>query len=711
MQPNKRSIHEFIYRTDGYFKIPDFQRPYTWDAYQTDMFIDDLEKSSSSQHYHYFGTIVLIKESDHSVIIDGQQRLTTTLLFIIAAYHVLTNYPNKSNIYTSTQIKDQFLLNTYTSNTNDKNRITLRTVTTDNKVLDKIFNKDNLNLNEQANKLFKAYSRFYTYLNSKNNIDYLLEALKKFEIVEIKLDSNDDNPQVIFENINSTGEPLSAGDKIRNWALMLNNKDSREIVYYDYWSKIESKLTRVEQGKQIDYITDFFRTYLMCKNSKFISDAYTYNSFKEILVQNVKPDNLYSIRHFYDDVMKFLGPYIFVRFLEYNDKLDIFKKQIASLKFLQTEIINTFLINILVDYIDNKLTQSEVEKSFELIETFLVRRILFGVKNEGLNVRFPDLHNIIRSKQVDNYSKTYDDCLACWMIEGRGRTIYLPTDTDIYNTIRTFNFYSIKTYQQKFILAKICDISKESNLLTNIFDQKIDLTIEHIMPQKLTKAWQIELGSNWESIYNRWLHTISNLTLTAYNSKYSNLSFKEKKNIENGFISSPLLINKYISTFDTWNEDTLEERSQWLMDKISTIWKYPTTSINLDFNTSHHEVFSPYEWQVETFKRPVSLIINDINYEVDSWTELYIKIIEFIYNNFKSEFDKLIDNQELYGIANRPLITLNKDIPNQVYKLSEEVYIERQLGVPSIIQNIIKISEFVGYNEKNCPIKFTVEDI
>jgi uncharacterized protein with ParB-like and HNH nuclease domain len=709
MTPNKRTIHEFIFRTDGFFKIPDFQRPYTWDVYQTETFLSDLEKVSKNKNFHYFGTIVLIKENDHSIIIDGQQRLTTNLLFIVAAYHTLLKYPEKSEIFTAERIKDQYLLNTYSSNTQNRNRITLRTVTTDNRVLEKIFNGEDLELSDKANKLYKAFLRFLLYLEKKDNIDYLIEALKKLEIVEITLDNNDDNPQLIFENINSTGEPLSAGDKIRNWALMLNNEMARNIVYNDYWKKIESKLTRVEKGKQVDYISDFFRTYLMCKNNEFISDAETYPSFKRI-VKQIDDENINSIREFYDDVVRYLHPYLFIKFMESNATLDDFKERIFSLKFLQTDTINTFVINIFVDYSANLLTKEEVEKSIYLLETFLARRIISGLKTEGLNMRFPDLHKTIKLKIEDNPTKSYDDCLACWMIETRGRTVYLPTDADISNSIKTLNFYNSKTYQQQFILSKICDQSKESILLHNIFDKKINLTIEHVMPQKITPKWQVELGANWELLHNKWLHTLSNLTLTAYNSKYSNLPFNEKKNIENGFISSPLLINKYIASFEKWNENSLIQRSEWLLSNIANIWKYPTTTIQINKNNLNDDIYSPYDWEVEPFKRPSSVLIDNNTFDIDKWIELYTKVLEFIFENFTDEFNNLIDNSSLYGIAGRPMITMDKEIPNNSDELTEGIFYEKNLGVPAIMRNIIKICEFVGYNEENCPVYFTIRN-
>jgi len=504
MQPNKRTIQEFIFRTDGYFQIPDFQRPYTWANYQIDTFLSDLEKVAKNKRTHYFGTIVFIRENDHSVIIDGQQRLTTSLLLLNASYHVIKNTPSKSINYTAERIKDQYLINTYNSNAQNREKITLRTVTTDNTVLEKIFNGEELDNNEKANKLYKAYTRFKIFLETKNNIDNYIDALKKFEIVEIILDNNDDNPQLIFENINSTGEPLSAGDKIRNWALMLNNEMARNIVYKDYWKKIENKLTRVENGRQIDYISDFFRHYLMCKNNEFVSDADTYPDFKEML-KTINDEDIESIRTFYDDVMKYLSPYLCIKFLEINPKFEVFEEQIFSLKFLQTETINTFVINIFVDFIDNKLTQDEVANSLYLVETFLTRRIICGSDSANLNKTFPNLHKAIVEKQIGNSGKTYNDCLAAWMLEKTARTVSLPTDADINNSIKVLNFYGNKNYQQQFVLAKICDQSRESTLLYNIYDKQIKLTVEHIMPQTLTTKWQFDLGNNWELVHNKWV--------------------------------------------------------------------------------------------------------------------------------------------------------------------------------------------------------------
>jgi len=710
MYPSKRSIYEFISRTDGYFQIPDFQRPYTWDARQIQTFWDDLKKVAERNNTHYFGTIVLIREDGHSVIIDGQQRLTTSLLLINAAYHILKKTPAKSldNIYTDKFLKDTFLVNTRSSDIRNREKITLRTVTTDNNVLEKIFIGKELDSNEQANKLYKAYMLFKKFLDAQDNINNYIEALHKFEIVEITLDDKDDNPQSIFESINSLGEPLSPGDKIRNWALMLKNKEARRIVYGDYWKNIENNLTRVEKDQQVDYISDFFRTYLMCKNNKFISEEATHPEFKKLL-KDIDDNNIESIKEFYNDVQKYLLAYLSIKFMKINPQLEMFREQIFSLKFLKAEIINTAIINIFVDFIDNKLTTEEVTNSLYLVETFLARRLIGGFKAEGLNTRFPELHKAIRAKQEKYSDKTYDDCLSAWMLETRGRTSSLPTDADITISIKTLNFYGNKTYQQQYVLAKICDhLSKESTLLHSIYDKQIRLSVEHIMPRKIGPKWRSDLGSDWENVHDKWLHTLANLTLTAYNQTYSNHSFAQKKTMEHGFAKSPLPLNKYIAEFDLWNEESLKDRARWLSRQIAKIWKYPKTTFPSSNNDGDCEYYSPYNWEIKSGEKPATVSIDSDEFEVNSWVDLYTKVLSFIQENFYDKFVDLIDNKDLFGIKDKPLITMNKDILSTVGELGHETFIERNIGVHQIMRNIIKICEYVEYDEDNCPVSFTL---
>lgn len=262
------NINAFLFTPNKYFEIPDFQRPYSWEESNIHSFLDDIEKARTSKRNHYFGSIVYIVNGKESTIIDGQQRATTVLLMITAIYHIINNNPGKSST-PAEQIKENFLINRYGD---EENRIKLRTVTVDDQIFKKIFDQKVENANDKESKLYRACKIFSEYFREKTNRDDYIDILEKFEIVDICLESSDDNPQKIFESINSTGKPLSDGDKIRNFALMLNSKEARKFVFNDYWKKIEQQLSDINQ----DYISDFFKHYLT-----------------SILRQEVKVDRVY----------------------------------------------------------------------------------------------------------------------------------------------------------------------------------------------------------------------------------------------------------------------------------------------------------------------------------------------------------------------------------------------------------------------------------
>ena len=256
MKVSHDNIETFVYTPGKYFVIPDFQRPYSWENENINSFLEDLEYAIDGKKTHFFGSIVFINDGENKMIIDGQQRVTTVLIMLTALYHIIKTNPKRS-LRPANQIKDQYLYNDKSYH-KENNRIKLRTVSTDNKIFESIFEQNIISEKQKASRLYQAYRLFINFFENKDNLDKYLEALSMFEIVIIALDSSDDNPQKIFESINSTGKPLSDGDKIRNFALMLNNHEAREFVLKSYWTFIETKLTKGNQ----DFISDFFKYYL-----------------------------------------------------------------------------------------------------------------------------------------------------------------------------------------------------------------------------------------------------------------------------------------------------------------------------------------------------------------------------------------------------------------------------------------------------------------
>ncbi len=243
------NMKEFLYTPGMFFEIPEFQRPYSWQTTNVDEFLSDLEECITKSKNHYFGTVVQVKDTDSIYsrsIIDGQQRVTTSLLMISVIYHMARDDSSliTNPETTADKIEYQYLINKDL----DNKRVKLRTVTSDDEILQRIFNakgkESELELKDRQSNVYKVYAKFRDYFSKKQGgLDKYIDGLGHFEIAVLTLDSNDDNPQRVFESINSTGKPLSDGDKIRNFALMLNNKKLRDHVYSEYWRPIERTLT------------------------------------------------------------------------------------------------------------------------------------------------------------------------------------------------------------------------------------------------------------------------------------------------------------------------------------------------------------------------------------------------------------------------------------------------------------------------------------
>ena len=565
------NINTFLYTPGKYFVIPDFQRPYSWDKANITAFIEDLESVMVGSKNHYFGSIVYINEGNNSTIIDGQQRATTVLLMLTALYHIITDKPSSST-RPAQEIKEKYLYNRQ-SYYEEPNRIKLRTVTTDNAIFEQIFERGDFTTNSKDSKLYQAYDQFYQYFKDKDNLQRYVDILEKFEVVIISLHTSDDNPQKIFESINSTGKPLTDGDKIRNFALMLNNDNARNIVLKKYWEKIETRLTDINK----DFISDFFKCYLTSKLQKEVKIEQVYPEFKKLFYSSIgdAQDDVKKLEEFYGQVLSYLNHYVFLKFN--SDDLNVYKvvtNKGFRLNYLKIETPYPFLMRVLDEYRQGNLDNKELLQIFEIVECYLTRRIVCNIPTTGVNNLFATIHKDIESYLSEYPEEKYSDLLGYILINKSGG-LRMPKESEIKSAIKNNPMYSQRNYYINFVLSSIDDQSKESTLLRQSASGDIQLTIEHIMPQTLNKAWIQALGENYEQIYQQYLHTLPNLTLTGYNSKYSNNDFLSKKTIENGFNDSPLLINQEIKKSEKWDESSLEKRESWWLDQIEKIWPLP----------------------------------------------------------------------------------------------------------------------------------------
>lgn len=641
MDVSRSDIKEFLYTPGRFFKIPDFQRPYSWDKENILNFLEDLEQVIKTGKKHFFGSIVYINEGyDNSTIIDGQQRATTALLMLTAIYHILLDSPESGNIHAE-EIRENYLFNSK-DYYKEKNRIKLRTVTTDNIIFKQIFERKDLEPSSKGSKIYQAYEIFCDYFKGKNDLEKYVNNLSNFEIVKIILEASDDNPQKVFESINSTGKPLTDGDKIRNFALMLNNNEAREIVLNKYWKKIETKLTDINK----DYISDFFKNLLTSKLQREVKIDQVYPEFKKLFYLNIDDhqDDITKLESFYGNVVNQLDYYCFIKFNQDEDNdYKVVANKSFRLNYLKIETPFPFLMRVLDEYKHHKIDDQTLLKIFTILENYLARRIVCNMTTTGLNKFFATLHREIMNYMSDYPKVNYADIFS-YILVNRSGDFRIPKDTEIKSAVENNPFYTQKNIYVKYILSSVDDRSNESKLLKQMSEGEIPLTIEHIMPQTLNSEWKKELGSEYEQIHQQYLHTLPNLTLTGYNSKYSNNSFPTKKNLEFGFNDSPLIINQYLKKIDIWDLNAIQKRTRWWLEQINKIWPTPTTSFAP--NIEETEIIFTESDLIGAKIKSIKIFGEAI--DCNNWIAAYELILKKLFEQDPSLYDFIISDDFLH---------------------------------------------------------------
>ena len=561
MKGTAAHLLEFLEGARKRFIIPVYQRNYDWRKENCKQLFDDLvnlirEKKGT----HFFGSIVSYAHSrDEVVLIDGQQRVTTISLILIA----LINAMKKGEIVSDDSrlcdiIEETYIVDKYRK---DERKVRLKPFRDDCEAFDRLIYKDEVDYIPES-KVTINYRYFYDRIVSARELtpDELFQAIDSLEVIDIELEpEHGDNPQLIFESLNSTGLDLTESDKIRNYVLMNLTPDVQEKYYDSYWNKIE-KCCKNE-------LDSFVRNYLTLKQGSIPTLKGIYPAFKNY---TRKVDNIEDVL---SDMLRYANAYrdIVTFNLRDSETNEIAKR----LDLLDMTVAYPFFMAFWTYANEVQLDKSEVYKVFSCIETFIFRRLVCDLPTNALNKIFATLHSsVLKNKKDDD---TYSSVMI-YLLESRKLTSAFPKDEEFIAGFTSKNIYSMRSKNKAYIFERLENgSSKEKNDVVSNIEEGI-LTIEHIMPQTLTKAWKQALGENWEAIQEKWLHTISNLTLSGYNYNYSNRSFAEKKTMENGFEQSGLRLNQYIAKFDKWDETELEVRRQKLSAMALKIWAYPETS-------------------------------------------------------------------------------------------------------------------------------------
>lgn len=383
-------------------------------------------------------------------------------------------------------------------------------------------------------------------------------------IVWIALEKGKDDPQLIFESMNSKGIELTQADLIRNYIIMETEVEEKQKNFYNqYWRAMEedfkqSKKQSEKQSKREDLFSKFVRHYLTIKIGKIPNEKRVYGAFKDY-----QQKEGIEIEDLLKDLQKYCGYFCQIAFKKEADK-DL-NKALSFLVDLEMDVVYPLLLELYSDYSDGVLSKQNFIPIIYLTESYICRRAVCGIPSNGFNKFFPSFTKKIDKKQ---YLKSVEEHFGS--LTGNQK---FPNDFEFKDSFITIDFYHFQ--KREYFLERLENFERKERVYTH------EYTTEHIMPQTLDLEWERDLGENFQAIHDKYLHTIGNLTLTGYNQEYSNKSFQEKRDMEKGFKQSPLKLNQSLKDLESFGEKEIEKRANDLADWALKIWTYP----NLDAET------------------------------------------------------------------------------------------------------------------------------
>ena len=620
---------QFLEGSDKRFIIPVYQRNYSWKKENCRQLYDDLIRViTNNREMHFFGSIVSVNNDAYEeyLVIDGQQRLTTISLLLLAMHNALKDGKVKSSDEKlESKVFEEYLVDKWEP---AEKRIKLKAVNKDLEAFAKLFDDDKEDYIRDSD-ITLNYEYFYDRIQKEEiSADQLFDAVKKLMVINITV-KPEDNPQLIFESLNSTGVDLTEGDKIRNYILMGLERDKQEDFYKKYWAKIEI----FTKGDNNADVSAFVRDYLSMKNLETPSLDKVYPVFK-LYVQ----DKHIETEALLQDLLYHAKNYAVLLKATFGDEL--VDASIARLNHLETVVCRPFYLNILDHYRNGKLTVEEVRQICDVIENYLFRRNICDVATNALNKIFLLLDRDVSKLEGSSYVEKLKYVLSMKRESGR-----FPTDNEFSIALAEKQVYKMRGRYKTYLFERYENWGTDEikDVYKRIESGKY--TIEHIMPQHLTPAWEEALGRDYKLIHEEWLHRLGNLTLTAYNSTYSNNTFLEKRDAENGFANSGIRMNIEIAKKDKWTLDELQERSERMVEQALKIWAYPTTdykpvekeldSVSLDDDDMDMTGCTIAKFSFKNTEQPA-----------DSWTDMYIKVLKMLHSDDASVLTRLAYEQD-----------------------------------------------------------------
>ncbi|UCU95235.1 DUF262 domain-containing protein [Hydrogenophaga taeniospiralis] len=588
MKATEANLLKFL-RKSPQFVIPIYQRNYSWTADQCRQLWSDLMRAGRDEkvNAHFIGSIVYVERGLSSVtsqeallVIDGQQRLTTSTLLIaaLAKHFEVKGLGELLEAFSNKKLRNYYLLN---PDEEGDRHFKLILSETDKDTLLAILQNTPMPP-EASSRINENYALFQELIAThQGELEAICQGLAKLVIVDVSLDRAQDNPQLIFESMNSTGLELSQADLIRNYILMGLEPKLQTELYKTYWRPMERAFG---QAAYVVHFDAFMRHYLTAKTGEIPNVREVYVAFKSF-ARGLKGDT----RDLVTDIHAYASYYCAMALGTETDAA--LKQAFHDLRELKVDVAYPFLLDVYHDYKQGRLTSEEVLQVVRLVESYVFRRAICAIPTNSLNKTFAGLS---RSLKKDRYLESVQ---ATFLLLPSYRRF--PSDEEFQRDIKLRDLYNFRS--RSYWLRRLENHGRKERVVVEGY------TIEHILPQNeaLSQEWQLEIGPDWQRVQQDWLHTLGNLTLTGYNSEYSDRPFAYKRDQVSdkdgnpvGFAHSPLKLNLGLGKVNKWDEAAIKARADRLAGDAAKVWGAPQLA---------HDVLEAYRPAAAKFGQQYSL--------------------------------------------------------------------------------------------------------
>lgn len=566
LQAGETTLNKLL-NTSRQFIVPIFQRNYSWQKSQYEQLWFDILRASKfkEKQNHFIGSIVYIDmgtpagRPQQLLLIDGQQRLTTISILLCAIKDYVQKFNLETKLINLAKIKNQFL---YNSDEIDEDKYKLLLNVQDKETYIKLIDNTIFTVNKPATNIIKCYEFFYEhiedFIKQDGQIDEIYAGIFKLSLVSISLDKDSDNPQMIFESMNSTGKDLSQTDLLRNYLLMDLTPEKQTRLYKTYWKPMEELFGEDIYKNDVNKFDYFIRDFLTLKSDTgyICKINNVYENFKRYYLDN-NCEKFAVLK----DLFTYAKYYACIDLLQEKD--DELKLYWQEFKKLDSHVVYPFLLKLYDDYSRQILIKEDFKKILQVVISYLWRRAICEIPTNSLSKTFATLYQAVDKEDYVN------SIIKAFVF----KSIYkrFPSDYEVREKLQTKDIYHFRL--RKYLLEALENYYHKEPIDLNT----ANYTIEHIMPQNIEHnlLWQQMLGEDWQEVHSLYLHTLGNLTITGYNAEMSNKSFWEKVNGKSGFKHSHLKLNESIAQCDVWNKKSIQRRTNILTDIILKIWKYP----------------------------------------------------------------------------------------------------------------------------------------